>query len=740
MLRGTRSRAVLAGAALLAPLLVTSAATADHVSVRQTSTACPIGDVSTTAETGYGDVAGHVFALEINCISDYGIATGRADGYLPAAPVLRRQMALFLTRMAARAGVELPTDDAGFTDLEGLDQPTRDAVNAVARLGIARGVGGGRFAPGDTVTRGQMASFLNNLHAVVGGAPFSSEHDFFDGDEGAHEDNIDAIAAAGIATGVSDRDYAAGRAVTRGQMAAFLGRLLDVEVADGRVDGAYQPAPRIEQGMSAYAAAGPACTVIGTAEADVLTGTPGNDVLCGLGGDDVLEGGGGDDVLDGGPGLDDLGGGEGDDDLDGGPDGDVLDGGVGVNWCVPMADDLLQSCRYDEQRPAVEYLEVVPGSVDARAADVPVVALVRLTDDTGVRSAWVSSSDPATGRVGPRFGGPVLVAGTVRDGLWEVTGTVRRHQGDGVFQLSVSVVDRLGRNSDPYYGGALKVRSAVADRQPPEVVSTTLTSSTGSFPIDVRTAPGEVVVEARITDDLAGVEDLPWMCPAAPTGDGYSADGGCQALQRVSGTPLDGVYRGAFSLPQGALSGDWDMSLSVNDTVNYADHTQWLSPGLYGDWNESARPLPDGAGQFAVLGAEGDEVAPTVTETVLTPLEVDTLYADQTVTVAVHAVDAGTDGVRQVGAWLHASSDGTTPNLETVETTTLARGTPTDGWWELTLTVPQGTPPGTYYLLTYIDDTKHRRSFVSPGSPYEGTMGQQTLPARAVVTVVPHQR
>ncbi len=53
--------------------------------------------------------------------------------------------------------------------------------------------------------------------------------------------------------------------------------------------------------------------------------------------------------------------------------------------------------------------------------------------------------------------------------------------------------------------------------------------------------------------------------------------------------------------------------------------------------------------------------------------------------------------------------------------------------------LPQGTPPGTYYLMVTVADSQHRVSFTSPGSPYEGGYRQETLPARAVVTVTPQE-
>jgi hypothetical protein len=45
------------------------------------------------------------------------------------------------------------------------------AVNGLAELGVARGVGGGRFDPAGAVSRWQMAIFLSRELAAVGVVP-----------------------------------------------------------------------------------------------------------------------------------------------------------------------------------------------------------------------------------------------------------------------------------------------------------------------------------------------------------------------------------------------------------------------------------------------------------------------------------------------------------------------------------------------------------------------------------------
>jgi hypothetical protein len=145
-----------------------------------------------------------------------------------------------VARVADYADVPLDYSDAGFTDMGGRSQETRDAVNALANLGVVEGVGGGRYAPGDPVSRGQMASFLARVQRQVG-APFSGGRDAFGDDNGTtHEANINLIAAAGIVQGTSPGVYQPLASITRQQMAGFLIRYVDGQIDAGEMRSAYQ--------------------------------------------------------------------------------------------------------------------------------------------------------------------------------------------------------------------------------------------------------------------------------------------------------------------------------------------------------------------------------------------------------------------------------------------------------------------------------------------------------------------
>lgn len=115
----------------------------------------------------------------------------------------------------------------GFTDTIG--HLFRSEINGIAAAGITRGCNpptNSRFCPVDAVTRGEMAAFLfRALDLPAGSKVFS--------DTAGHlfQDEVAALEAAGITRGCnppSNTRFCPDRAVTRGEMAAFLVRALDL--------------------------------------------------------------------------------------------------------------------------------------------------------------------------------------------------------------------------------------------------------------------------------------------------------------------------------------------------------------------------------------------------------------------------------------------------------------------------------------------------------------------------------
>ena len=97
----------------------------------------------------------------------------------------------------------------------------RDDIAAVAAAGITRGCAVDLFCPDDVVTRGQMAAFINRALDLPDGPPTG----FWD-EPGIFAADIRALAAAGITNGCTAFLFCTDQPVTRGQMAAFLHRAL----------------------------------------------------------------------------------------------------------------------------------------------------------------------------------------------------------------------------------------------------------------------------------------------------------------------------------------------------------------------------------------------------------------------------------------------------------------------------------------------------------------------------------
>jgi hypothetical protein len=125
---------------------------------------------------------------------------------------------------------------SGFEDIVGSVHEA--AIDCVAWWEIARGVSEERYAPGRTVRRDQMASFLARLMEALGyDLPAPSDQGFTDVAGNVHADRINQLAAVGVTMGATTTTYAPSAGVRRDQMATFLVRALETvtgqELASG---------------------------------------------------------------------------------------------------------------------------------------------------------------------------------------------------------------------------------------------------------------------------------------------------------------------------------------------------------------------------------------------------------------------------------------------------------------------------------------------------------------------------
>jgi hypothetical protein len=506
----------------------------------------------------------------------------------------------------------------------------------------------------------------------------------------------------------------------------------------------------------AETASGVRCTIVGTAGNDVLTGTSGRDVICGRGGNDVIRAGAGNDVVDGGAGHDrllgadgsdvllggpgrdtlvgeagndrlvggdgadrELGGGGsdvvngnlGDDDLTGGAGSDQVDGGAGFNLCdVAGVGDQQVRCAIDKARPVVGRVTVSPATVDVSSASQMITFRARVTDDTGVKQVQIGNI-------------AWLVSGTPRDGVWESVMRVPRFITPGPRDVELWVTDRVGRQTSESRSQGFTIVNSVVDQERPVLQSLTL--SAGS--LDVRTASKTLRATVRVTDDLAGPTDL-YVCPshAWPDG-GFGQDGACTNMERTSGSLRDSIWQGSLTIPRGAPSGTWNVSIWISDASGNFDNDFWLGPdemAASGTPDEPRfRAIPNGAGAFDVVGVTPDMHAPQLTSLTLSPSRVDTSSG----AVRVTAEMAGTDVEGITGAALFISGYAGYPNNATwtdlvdianVESFQRVSGTAKDGVWRATFLVPGGTPDGEYFIQAALQDAGRFESWVSEDSAW----------------------
>jgi hypothetical protein len=144
--------------------------------------------------------------------------------------LLLRGLVIAWLVLAMAIGAVLPVAGGGpvappFSDVAG--HPFEEHIEWLRQAGITQGCGGGRFCPNDLVTRGEMAAFLARALEL---APATVDA-FGDDDGTTFEDSINRLAASGIASGCTASRFCPTANVIRGQMASFLSRGLGLPAA-----------------------------------------------------------------------------------------------------------------------------------------------------------------------------------------------------------------------------------------------------------------------------------------------------------------------------------------------------------------------------------------------------------------------------------------------------------------------------------------------------------------------------
>jgi hypothetical protein len=238
-------------------------------------------------------------------------------------------------------------------------------------------------------------------------------------------------------------------------------------------------------------------------------------------------------------------------------------------------------------------------------------------------------------------------------------------------------------------GPALPAARAEEDTSPPTLTYLSLTPQA----VDVTQAPQVIQVEARVTDDLSGVNGVSVRLRRPAGANGYDIE-----ANWTSST--NGTWLGTIQVPQYVTNGQWIVAVHASDNVG-------------NNLNLEGQSLVDrGYPGFVQVTSNEDTVAPTVQAFTLNPDAVDVRTAPQVVQVNLSASD-DLSGV--LGAYV-ALSPPKGPNGD-LTTSLISEGT----GWIGTIEVPQYVASGDWEVrLTVWDAAGNNQNYSSTRLQTEG--------------------
>lgn len=176
--------------------------------------------------TSFADVPRSAWYVgAVDCAVNKSLANGLTPtSYAPANSVTRAQMASFVHRLMLRSDAATSLSTAPDLFRDDEGSPHEAAINALARAGVLNGTGPGTYGPQVQVTRGQMASMLVRMQEAISGPMPTKGVPFTDIADSPHRVAIDKVFTAGITSGTSATTFTPNAGVRRDGMAVFLVR------------------------------------------------------------------------------------------------------------------------------------------------------------------------------------------------------------------------------------------------------------------------------------------------------------------------------------------------------------------------------------------------------------------------------------------------------------------------------------------------------------------------------------
>ena len=218
----------------------------------------------------------------------------------------------------------------------------------------------------------------------------------------------------------------------------------------------------------------------------------------------------------------------------------------------------------DTEPPNVLSFDFDPKAFDTSASSQEITVTARLTDDlSGFSQGYFRFQSPSKIQdIGAWFSSYERTSGNELDGTYERKITLPQYSEAGTWRLSsVELRDKVGNWK--YISGveveALGIPTefeveSVGDTKPPAIASFDFNPKA----VDTSTSSREIIVTARLTDDLSGFSQgyFRFESPSRiqDVGAWFSSS------ERTSGNELDGTYERTITLPQYSEPGTWRLS------------------------------------------------------------------------------------------------------------------------------------------------------------------------------------
>lgn len=454
---------------------------------------------------------------------------------------------------------------------------------------------------------------------------------------------------------------------------------------------------------------------------DTITGSSAANTIIGGSGNDTINGGDGDDFIEAGPGSDRVTGGDGDDGLIGGTGRDALNGDgstpddIERNLCDPVADgDVALYCGFDESPPAITSVTLSRAIVDSSQSIQTIVISVQVSDEL----MGVSSLDCNllfNGRSVGANRATSLNSGTIRNGTWRCTVSIKKWSAAGKYFVYLAASDYTGKtvelsgqSDDTYtvsYGQSIESHSlgdtfvnqiGAGDYNAPEIQQITVSKNF----LNTSSANQNVKIRAYVTDDLSGNGDV--FCDLMKDSILHQGD-----AKLISGTSYGGVWECDVTLPRWSSMGKWMILFSAIDRSGWQTAVVGESDGTFRvnrstELDEVETGL--GAAYINQIG-KGDEKSPMLDQIQLSKRTVNTSSNSATVRISVKVTD-DLSGVSFIGCgFRNLNSSGLS-----YSDGKLVSGTLSNGVWNCDATLPRGSAKGVWFVNLVAGDKSGRQT------------------------------